>query len=204
MAPVHTLFWDIGGVLLSNGWDRYARRKAAASFHLDLHEFEERHQACVEDFETGRLSLDEYLATTVFYQAREFGADDFKDFVYAQSEPKTDMLDLARSLQASQRHLMATLNNESVELNRYRIERFGLRSLFTLFLSSCYVGMRKPDARIYELALHVTQTDPGDALLIDDREENLDAARRLGFNTVHCRGSAPQLAQGLKKLGVSA
>lgn len=98
---------------------------------------------------------------------------------------------------------MATLNNESLEVNRYRIERFGLRSLFSLFLSSCFLGMRKPNAAVYELALRVTQTQAGDAVIIDDREENLEPARRLGLHTVHCQGSAKELMQGLEDLGVS-
>lgn len=203
MARITTLFWDIGGVLLSNGWDRNARSRAAQSFQLNHSEFEERHQACVTDFEEGRLSLDEYLVTTVFYEDRQFSADDFKAFIYAQSQSNPEVLELARSLRATQRYLMATLNNESLEVNRYRIERFGLRSLFSLFLSSCFLGMRKPNAAVYELALRVTQTEAGDAVIIDDREENLEPARRLGLHTVHCQGSAKELMQGLEDLGVS-
>lgn len=155
------------------------------------------------DFEEGRLSLDEYLVTTVFYEDRQFSADDFKAFIYAQSQSNPEVLELARSLRATQRYLMATLNNESLEVNRYRIERFGLRSLFSLFLSSCFLGMRKPNAAVYELALRVTQTQAGDAVIIDDREENLEPARRLGLHTVHCQGSAKELMQGLEDLGVS-
>ena len=203
MTRITTLLWDIGGVLLSNGWDRYARSRAAQSFQLDLPEFEGRHQGCVAEFEVGRLTLDEYLAATVFYEDRQFNADDFKDFIYAQSQGNYDMLDLARSLQSSQRYLMVAFNNESMELNRHRIERFELRSLFSLFLSSCFVGIRKPDAGIYELALQVTQTEPGDAVIIDDREENLETGRRLGFHTVHCQGSAKEVMEGLKDLGAS-
>ena len=185
MPQITTLFWDIGGVLLSNGWDRNARAGAVEHFQLDGQEFEKKHQACVIAFETGRLTLDAYLLATIFDRDRDFDRDDVKHFMYAQSLAKPDVLDFARSLHASRRYLMVTLNNESHDLNTFRIERFGLRSMFSLFLSSCFLGVRKPDPQIYRLALELTQTEPAENLFIDDREENLETPRGLGFHTIH-------------------
>ena len=203
MAQVSTLFWDIGGVLLSNGWDRHARARAVHHFQLEHDDFDERHRAHVTDFEEGRLTLDAYLNAVIFYKDRPFSVDDFKHFMYAQSEPYAEMLDVARSLHASHQYLMAVLSNESRELTQYRIERFGLRSLFSLFLASCFLGIRKPDTDIYELALEITQTAPANALFIDDRKENVEAARSLGFQTIHHEDSALQLVEALKLKGIT-
>ena len=203
MAQVTALFWDIGGVLLTNGWDRHARARAEQHFQLEHDDFDERHRAHVTEFEEGKLTLDAYLDAVVFYRDRPFSMDDFKQFIYAQSEPHPEMLDVARSLRASRQYLMAVLSNESRELTQYRIERFGLRSLFSLFLASCFLGMRKPDRDIFELALEITQTAPTDALFIDDREENVEAASRLGFQTIHHEGSALQLVEALRHKGIT-
>jgi putative hydrolase of the HAD superfamily len=184
MAKVSALFWDIGGVLLSNGWDREARDAAAARFHLDPEELEGRHGRAAEAFETGRLDLDQYLTETVFDVPRPFSRAEFVSFMQSRSLPHAAALACARAFRADGRYLMATLNNESRELNEYRISTFGLREVFPLFLSSCYTGRRKPDADAYRFALEVTQRAPDEALLLDDRRENVDSAAELGLRTV--------------------
>src|SRR5438045_1586812 len=140
---VTALFFDVGGVLLSNGWDRSTRRQAAEKFGFDWDTFEERHELVVADFETGRIDLDEYLDRTVFHEPCTFSREEFKAHLYEQSRADPDALAVAAALAASRRYLMATLNNESAELNRYRIEHFHLRDYFAVFFTSCYLGLRK-------------------------------------------------------------
>jgi putative hydrolase of the HAD superfamily len=191
---VETIFWDLGGVLLTNGWDRAARARACARFALDCDDFQDRHEQVVGDFETGRMDLHTYLERTVFFEPRPFAETDFKAFMFAQSREDPAMLDLVRRLQASRQYRLAVINNESLELNAYRIERFRLRECFPLFFSSCFVRLRKPDPRIYRLALDVTQTPPGAAVLVDDRAINVEAAKRLGMQAIHFRD--PRQLQG--------
>lgn len=202
MDNVTALFWDVGGVLLSNAWDRTSRRKAAEKFALDLEEFVERHDLVVTAFETGQMDLEEYLDRTVFYRPRAFTRQDFKEFIFSQSEPCPENLALLERLAQSKKYLLATLNNESRDLNLYRIERFGLRKYFAVFFSSCFLGVKKPDETIYRLALDLSQRAPEVCLFIDDRPLNLECARNCsGMRTVLYQNSK-QLRSDLQTLGV--
>lgn len=200
MARIAALFWDVGGVLLSNGWDTSSRRAAAERFGLDWDVYASRHDAVVEAFETGRLSLAEYLQHTVFHETRRFSEEDFRRFMFDCSQPREETLELARRLAADGRHFMATLNNESMELNQYRIERFRLPQLFRAFFSSSFLGVMKPHPTLYRRALWISQVPAEEALFIDDREKNVEAARAVGMHAVHYRG-APQLGAELEALG---
>jgi putative hydrolase of the HAD superfamily len=201
MAEISAMFWDVGGVLLTNGWDRHGRESAAQKFRLDWEDFEDRHELVVGRFETGRLSLDRYLDRTIFYRERNFAKDVFKLHMFDQSKPIDGTLDVASRLAQSGRYLMATLNNESRELNLYRIEHFELREQFSLFLSSCFLGVKKPEDEMFRLALDLTQREPEECLFIDDRELNLECAARLRLQTLHFK-NASQLEKDLQKLGV--
>jgi putative hydrolase of the HAD superfamily len=202
MAEITALFWDNGGVILTNGWDRDARKLAVGTFHLDWEDFEDRHELMLDAFETGALSLDDYLKRTVFYRPRSFTPEDFKKFMFAQSQPLPDSLAFAGELARSRKYLMAALNNESLEINEYRIKKFKLRDYFEAFFSSCYLGVRKPNAGIYKLALEITQRGRGECILIDDRGLNLECARELGMNTIQYKNLA-QLREDLARFGVT-
>jgi putative hydrolase of the HAD superfamily len=199
MVEIRALFWDVGGVLLSNAWDHEERDLAIQHFLLDKSEFELRHQELVPPFEEGRLGLNEYLERAVFYQPRPFSPEDFKRFMFSLSKSKSQALEFARSL--SGKYLIATINNESRELNEYRIETFGLTKIFDLFVSSCFVGIRKPDERIYRLALDLTQHSAQECCFLDDRPVNTDAAAKVGMQTVLVKNSE-QLQRDLQTLGV--
>jgi len=193
----------VGGVLLTNAWDRAQRQRALASFGLDEVEFDDRHDMLVSSFERGKISLQEYLERTIFYRPRSFTPQQFKDCMYSLSQANHDTLQLAQSLARSGKYLMATINNESTELNLYRIQTFGLREIFDLFVSSCFVGLRKPEEGIYQLALQITQRPPEECCFVDDRALNLDAAARLGMHVIRME-NAQQLRGELAKLGVTA
>jgi putative hydrolase of the HAD superfamily len=195
------VFYDIGGVLGTNGWDREQRSAAAKHFGLDVAELEDLHGETVAMLEQGRMGLDEYLRNTVFYQARPFGLEEFKACMLAQSAPFPESIELARALARTGRYRLMTINNESDELNRYRLEQFGLRDIFIAFFSSCWVGVLKPGRRIYELALAMSQAVPERSVFIDDRERNLEPARALGMRTIRFT-DALQLRQELAELGV--
>ena len=139
MPQITAIFWDVGGVLLTNAWDREQRQRALEHFNLDEDEFNDRHEMVVSSFERGKISLDEYLQRTSCYRKRPFTAAEFREFMFSLSQPFPEVLELARALAKSATYLMGTINNESKELNEYRIRKFGLREIFTLFLSSCYV-----------------------------------------------------------------
>ena len=200
MSITH-LFFDIGGVLGTNGWSTAQRRSAADHFSLDAAEFEQQHRDAVGTFEQGRMTLDEYLDATVFYRQREFGRQAFVDFMRNESRPDDVTLSLARRLAATGRYRLMTLNNESLELNLYRIEQFGLRDMFEAFYSSCWVGVTKPSRRIYEVALGISQAPPAGAVFIDDRAPNLMPAEALGMRTIHFTGGE-ELEARLSALGV--
>jgi putative hydrolase of the HAD superfamily len=201
LPEIKALFWDVGGVLLSNAWDHTQRQQAIERFGLEREEFSERHELVFSSFERGKISLDEYLDRTVFYRVRPFTRDEFKNYMYSLSISDEGALAFARELANSGKYLMGTINNESRELNAYRIEKFGLRSIFRVFVSSCYVGLRKPEEAIYKLTLDVTQQAAEQCCFIDDRALNLEVAKRLGMHTVEMHG-AEQLRSELKKIGV--
>ena len=195
------LFFDMGGVLLTNGWDRPSRQAAAKKFGLDWGDFEDRHELLMHGFEVGAVSLDEYLKRAVFYRERKFSKQDFIDFIYGQSRAMPETLAVLQKLAARRKYLIAALNNESRELNEYRIRTFHLREYFEVFLSSCYLGVRKPNVAIYKLALSITQRAGEECVFVDDRELNLECAKELGMHTIQFRNAA-QLEKELEGFGV--
>jgi len=201
LSQISALFWDVGGVLLTNAWDHEQRERALSEFGLDKEEFDDRHEMVVSSFERGNITLDEYLARTIFYRPRRFTEEEFVRFMWSLSQPNKEALALARELAKSCRYVMATINNESKELNLFRIKTFGLREIFAMFVSSCFVGLRKPEDGIYRLALDLTQKAPEECCFVDDRDLNLESAARLGMRTVRME-NASQLRTDLEKVGV--
>ena len=203
MTTIRALFWDVGGVLLTNAWDHTQRSQALKHFQLEEEEFRDRHEMVVSSFERGKITLDEYLDRTVFYRPRPFPREAFRDFMFSLSQPYPEVLQFAQGLGDSGRYFMGTINNESRELNYDRLDKFALRKIFRLFVSSCFVGLRKPESGIYHLALEITQIPAQECCFIDDRALNLECAAKLGMHTIEMDG-LPQLRAGLKKLGVEA
>lgn len=203
MDKIEALFWDNGGVILTNGWDRDARKRAAEKFHLDWDDFSDRHELMLNAFETGQATLDQYVQRTVFYRPRDFKPEDFKAFMFAQSRPFPEALEFCGRIAAQRKYIMAALNNESREINEYRITQFKLKDYFEVFFSSCYLGVRKPDIQIYRRVMEITQRRPAACVMIDDRELNLECARELGLQTIAVK-NLDQLKQDLAKLGVTA
>jgi putative hydrolase of the HAD superfamily len=203
MLEATTLFFDIGGVLLSNGWDTPARNRAIAAFGLDSEDFHARHGMVKTAFETGRLSLDGYIQKTVFLRDRPFSRDEFKSFMFSQSQLLGDTLDWVRTLAASGRYRLFTLNNESRELHEYRVKSFGLGPVFRSFLASCYLGQVKPDEDIYLNAMGIAGCTAREAIFVDDRALNVETALKLDLQAV-IFNNLDQLRASLKELGVTA
>ncbi len=201
MPKITTLFWDIGGVILTNGWDRESRKEAAATFHLDWEEFQDRHDLSFPAFDSGQITLNEYLDRTLFYRPRSFAREEFIAFMFAQSKEYPETRAILDKLTTTQKYFISAINNEPLELNQYRIEAFDLRRNFLVFFSSCYVRSRKPEETIFRVALEVTQRPPEQCLFIDDRALNLESPRKLGMNTILHR-DAEQLRSELGKYGV--
>ena len=206
---IRVIMFDIGGVLLTNAWDGTQRAAVLAEFGVDPDEFEARHHASVDDLETGRLSLADYLARVVFHVPRSFSPGEFEASMKAQSKELPGMLDFVRALarragnerRGAGDYLLCTLNNESRELNRHRIETFGLRGLFQAFFSSCYLGVAKPDPAIFRAALELTQAEPGECVLVDDREINVEAAQAAGIHAIQHETLA-ETQEALAQLGM--
>ena len=198
---ITTIFFDIGGVLLTDGWGHDSRRAAAEQFGLDWEEYSDRHEKVGHAIETNRMSLEQYLDRAIFYRPREFSREEFRAFIFAQSQPKPESIAIVAQLADSKNHFLATINNEVLELNLYRLEHFGLRRYFRVFFSSCFLGLRKPDEAIYRLALQVTQQAPANCIFVDDREVNLECPRELGWNTILFRDAA-QLRSELTEAGI--
>lgn len=201
MPEITTLFWDIGGVVLTNGWDHEARMEAAQTFGLDWEELRERHDLSFPAFDAGQITLDQYLDRTLFYRARPFTREEFTAFMFAQSKEYPETRAVLSDVARSGKYYVAAINNEPRELNQYRIEAFGLRKEFQAFFSSCYLNARKPEETIYRIALEVTQRPADSSVFIDDRTLNLENPRRLGMQVVHCQ-NAKQLRTDLKALGI--
>ncbi len=199
MTDIRHIFFDIGGVLGTNGWDREQRQHAVERFHLDAEDFQCRHEETVGALEEGLLSLAEYLDITIFYEPRDFSKQAVIDFMFAQSVADQDVIEIARDLTGYPNYTLMTLNNESDELNRYRIEKFGISEIFEAFLSSCWLGVRKPTQKFYERALGIAQADPRASLFIDDRRQNLGPAKALGMSVILFT-SATQLRSELERV----
>ena len=201
LAEITTLFWDIGGVILTNGWDRGSRKEAASAFHLDWEEFQDRHDLSFPAFDSGQITLNEYLDRTLFYRQRAFTREEFTAFMFAQSKEFPETRAILDKISRSPKYFVGAINNEPLELNNYRIEAFDLRRNFLVFFSSCYVRSRKPEETIFRIALEVTQRAPERCLFIDDRPLNLESPRRLGMHTIHHQ-NATQLRSELGNYGV--
>jgi putative hydrolase of the HAD superfamily len=198
MTNIRHIFFDIGGVLGSNGWDREQREEAVRRFGLDAQDFQWRHEEVVGEWEEGRISIEEYLDIAVFYKDRSFSRREFIDFMYSQSVPNEPTIQIARALCADPRFTLMTLNNESADLNTYRIETFGIAEIFEAFISSCWLGCRKPIRKFYGRALGIAHAEPATSLFIDDRQQNLTPATTLGMNVMLFK-SAPQLRSDLER-----
>ena len=194
-SAITCVFVDVGGVLLTNGWDHHARRRAVAKFKLNWAEMEERHRLVFEIHEEGKLTFDEYLSLVVFYEKRPFTRAQFRRFMCEQSKAYPDMIALLGQLKA-QGLKIAVVSNESLELNAYRIRTFELAKFVDSFISSCFVHLRKPDANIFRLALDITQTPADRVLYIENTPMFVQIAEGLGIKSIlhtDCESTRAQL-----------
>jgi putative hydrolase of the HAD superfamily len=180
-SQITTLFLDIGGVLLTNGWDHNGRKRAAETFGLDYEEMSERHHLTFDTYEEGKLSLDEYLKRVVFYQERSFSREEFRKFMYSQSKPYPDMIELIRGLKTQYGLRIAAVSNEGRELTTYRVQQFELKTFVDFFISSCFVHYRKPDEDMFRIALDISQAQSDKVIYIDDRGMFVEVAREVGI-----------------------
>ena len=181
---ITTLFLDIGGVLLTNGWDDNIQKRAADKFGMDYREMNERHHLTFDTYEEGKLSLDVYLNRVVFYKERSFSREEFKSFMYAQSQPFPEMIELMRRLKTQYGLEVAAVSNEGRELTVYRVQQFELGTVIDFFVSSCFVHFRKPDEDMYRIALDIAQVRPEQVVYIDDRAMFVEVAQGLGIRGI--------------------
>jgi len=183
-TAIACVFIDVGGVLLTDGWDHHARRRAARTFKLNWAEMEKRHHLVFEIYEEGKLTLEEYLYRVVFYKKRAFTRAQFRRFMFAQSKAYPDMIDLIARLKVTHRLKIAVVSNEGRELNVYRIQKFKLARLVDLFVSSCFVQVRTPDEEMFRLAMDIAQVQPRDVVYIDNTAMFTEIAQGLGIRSV--------------------
>ena len=200
MPEVKVIFLDIGGVLLSNGWGHESRQKAAEVFSLDYAEMDALHHFIFNVYEIGRISLDDYLDTVVFNNPRDFIREDLRAFIFAQSTELPDMLQWFKDWKQACGFRVISINNEGKELNDYRIQKFELHQCFDAFVSSCDVGMRKPDPGIFKLAMGIAQASPQQCVYFDDRPLLVQAAQQSGIQSFHHKGfsSTKKILEDLK------
>jgi putative hydrolase of the HAD superfamily len=180
-SDLRILFFDIGGILLSNGWGHESRKEASEKFGLDYDEVNSLHNFIFNVYEIGSITLDEYLDRVIFNRPRDFVREDFKEFIYSQSKELPDMLQWLKEWKKDCGFRIISINNEGKELNDYRVQKFKLHECFDAFISSCEVKMRKPDPRIFELAMGIAQALPKQCVYFDDRIMFAKAAERLGI-----------------------
>ena len=183
-TSITTLFTDIGGVLLTNGWDRKARSEAAEKFGLDKNDMQERHHLTFDTYEVGKITLDEYLRRLVFFEERDFSENDFKEFMFSKSQPYPDMIKLLSDLKKKYSLKVAVISNEGRELNQYRIDTFNLNEFIDFYISSSFVHFRKPDADIFKIAIDISQCDVENSIYIDDRKLFVQVADDLGLKGI--------------------
>lgn len=184
VIPITTLFLDIGGVLLTNGWDHHARKRAAKHFKLNWAEMEQRHSLNFNIYEEDKLTLEEYLGRVVFYQKRAFTRAEFRRFMFAQSKPYTEMIVLVRNLKARYGLKIVVLSNEAREVNAHRIRKFKLDEFVDAFVSSCFVHLHKPDTAIFRLALDIAQTPVQQIVYIENTSMFVQIAEGLGIRSI--------------------
>jgi putative hydrolase of the HAD superfamily len=184
---VTTLFLDIGGVFLTDGWGQRSRALAAVKFGFPYGEISRRHDMTFGTYEEGKITLEEYLQRVVFYKERPFTVDAFREFLFAQSQALPNMLDFIRRIKLHYRLKTVAVSNEGRELNAYRIQTFGLNDIIDFYCSSCYVGLRKPDADIFRLALDMSQTRAAEVVYLENTEMFVDVARGLGIHSIFHR-----------------
>ncbi len=202
-SEVTCLFLDIGGVLLSNGWDHHARKRAAIRFKLERAEMEERHQLNFETYEMGKITLIEYLERVIFHRKRPFTPTTFKKFMFAQSQAIPGMIDLMARLKARHALKIAVVSNEGRELNDFRIEAFKLGGLVDFFISSCFVQLRKPDAAIFQMALDIAHVPTRQILYLENTALFVEVAEGLGIRSIlHTDRASTESALG--SFGLSA
>jgi putative hydrolase of the HAD superfamily len=204
-AAITCLFLDVGGVLLTNGWDHHARERAASEFKLDFSEMEDRHHLIFDTYEAGKLTLPKYLSRVVFYQKRPFTPAQFRRFMFAQSQSYPEMVELIARLKVRHGLKIAVVSNEGRELNAYRIQKFKLEAFVDFFVSSCFVHIRKPDADIYRLALDLAQAPTQGVVYIENTPMFVQVAEGLGIRSIlhtDYRSTCAQLASlGLRNDG---
>jgi putative hydrolase of the HAD superfamily len=183
-AAITCVFLDIGGVLLTDGWDHHARKRAATYFKLKWAEMEEQHHLTFDTYEEGKLTLEEYLGRVVFYQKRPFTLVQFKRFMFAQSKPYPEMIDMFAQLKVRYGLTIAVVSNEARELNTYRIRKFKLNGFVDSFISSCFVHIRKPDVDIFRLALDIAQAPARQIVYIDNTPMFVQIAEGLGIRSI--------------------
>ena len=181
---ITTLFIDIGEVLLTNGWGHDFRSLAAQKFNLDFTDFDTRHAIAFETYELGKLTMDEYLDIAVFYKPRDFTKNEFRQFMFTQSKPYPEMIDLIKRLKKRYGLKIIAVSNEARELNTYRIQEFKLAGFIDFFVSSTYIHIRKPDTDIYNLALDMAQVQPGEVICIDDVPVFVTVAESMGIKSI--------------------
>ncbi len=185
LTAITCLFLDIGGVLLTNGWSHESRKQAAKTFALNLDEMEDRHHLTFDTYEECKLTLDEYLSRVVFYQKRLFTRAQFRKFMFAQSKPFPEMIELVRQLKSKYGLKIVVVSNEGRELNEHRIQTFKLNSFVDFFISSCFVHFRKPDEDIFRMAMDIAQVPVSQVIYIDDRLMFVQIAKSLGIHGIH-------------------
>jgi putative hydrolase of the HAD superfamily len=201
-AAISHLFLDVGGVLLTNGWDHHLRRRVADRFGLDWDEMEERHHLTYDTYELGKMAIGEYLGRLIFHRRRDFSRQDVIDYILGAARPFPDMIDFVTRLKAGCRLKVAAVSNEGRELAEDRIRRFGLARFVDFFVVSSFVHFRKPDEDIYRVALDVAQAEPGSVAYVDDRELLVQVAAEIGLHAIWHRGLATT-RRALAELGVA-
>jgi len=178
------LFLDVGGVLLTNGWDHHARKRAAKHFKINYAAMDERHRLVFEIYEKGKLSLEEYLNLVVFYQKRSFTRAQFQRFMFQQSKPFFDMIHLSAQLKLQYGLKVVVVSNEARELNAHRIQKFKLDNFVDCFISSCFVHVRKPDGEIFRLALDISQAKAHRVVYIENTPMFVQIAESFGIRSI--------------------
>lgn len=188
LETITHLFTDLGGVLLTNGWDHNLRHLTAEHFGVDPQAMDDRHHLTYDTYESGKMGLWTYLDRVMFYEPRPFTHEQVIEFILDQGKPFPEMIELVKAIKARHGVKVAVVSNEGREITADRIERFRLRDFVDFFIVSSYVHFRKPDEDIFKIALDVAQAEPGRVAYIEDRQMFVEVAAQVGLRAIWHRG----------------
>jgi putative hydrolase of the HAD superfamily len=191
VSPIRAVISDFGGVLTNPLWEAFAgwnQRVGADPGVLGMalqRAAEERGEHPLYALEKGELTEDEFTAAVQAQLPAEIDLRGFRDVYFSHLHPNEPMIELMRDLRGRGLR-MALLTNNVREWEPLWRAKLPVDDIFEVVVDSAFVGMRKPERRIYELTLErLGDVRAEECVFVDDVDVNCAMATELGMTAVH-------------------